>query len=66
LAARSSATAEDLPGASFAGQHDSFLNLRGEQALLDGVKRCWSSLWTARAMEYRARQGIEPSGCGWR
>ena len=61
LAARSSATAEDLPGASFAGQHDSFLNLRGEQALLDAVKRCWSSLWTARAMEYRARQGIEPS-----
>ena len=61
LAARSSATAEDLPGASFAGQHDSFLNLRGEPALLDAVKRCWSSLWTARAMDYRARQGIEPS-----
>jgi pyruvate,water dikinase len=61
LAARSSATAEDLPGASFAGQHDSFLNVRGEQALLDAVKRCWSSLWTARALDYRARQGIEPS-----
>jgi len=62
LAVRSTATAEDLPGASFAGQHDSFLNIRGEQALLDAVKRCWSSLWTARALEYRARQGIEPSG----
>jgi phosphohistidine swiveling domain-containing protein len=61
LAVRSSATAEDLPGASFAGQHDSFLNVRGEKALLDAVKRCWSSLWTARAMDYRARQGIEPS-----
>ncbi|MEO8467223.1 MAG: PEP/pyruvate-binding domain-containing protein [Gammaproteobacteria bacterium] len=62
LAVRSTATAEDLPGASFAGQHDSFLNIRGEQALLDAVKRCWASLWTARALEYRARQGIEPSG----
>jgi pyruvate,water dikinase len=61
LAARSSATAEDLPGASFAGQHDSFLNVRGEGALLDAVKRCWSSLWTARAIDYRARQGIDPS-----
>jgi len=62
VAVRSTATAEDLPGASFAGQHDSFLNIRGESALLDAVKRCWSSLWTARALEYRARQGIEPSG----
>lgn len=61
LAVRSTATAEDLPGASFAGQHDSFLNVRGEKALLDAVKRCWSSLWTARALEYRRRQGIEPS-----
>jgi pyruvate,water dikinase len=61
VVARSTATAEDLPGASFAGQHDSFLNVRGEQALLDAVKRCWSSLWTARALEYRRRQGIEPA-----
>lgn len=61
MAVRSTATAEDLPGASFAGQHDSFLNVRGEQALLDAVKRCWSSLWTVRAMEYRARQRIEPA-----
>lgn len=61
VVARSTATAEDLPGASFAGQHDSLLNVRGEQALLDAVKRCWSSLWTARALEYRARQRIDPS-----
>lgn len=61
LAVRSTATAKDLLGASFAGQHDSFLNVRGEQALLDAVKRCWSSLWTARALEYRARQGLAPS-----
>jgi phosphohistidine swiveling domain-containing protein len=61
LAVRSSATAEDLPGASFAGQHDSFLNVRGERALLNAVKNCWSSLWTARALDYRARQGIDPS-----
>jgi len=61
LAVRSSATAEDLPGASFAGQQESYLNVRGEAVLLDAVKRCWSSLWTPRALEYRARQGIDPS-----
>jgi pyruvate,water dikinase len=61
LAVRSSATAEDLPGASFAGQQESYLNVRGELALLDAVQRCWSSLWTPRALAYRARQGIEPS-----
>lgn len=61
LAVRSSATAEDLPGASFAGQQDSYLNVRGEEALLEAVKRCWSSLWTARALGYRARQMIDPS-----
>ena len=61
LAVRSSATAEDLSGASFAGQQESYLNVRGEEALLEAVKRCWSSLWTARALEYRARQGIDPS-----
>lgn len=61
VAVRSSATAEDLPGASFAGQQESYLNVRGEPALLEAVKCCWSSLWTARAVEYRARQGIEPS-----
>ncbi len=61
VAVRSSATAEDLPDASFAGQQESYLNVRGEQALLEAVKRCWSSLWTARALDYRARQGIDPS-----
>ncbi len=61
LAVRSSATAEDLPGASFAGQQDTYLNICGEQAMMSAVKRCWASLWTARALEYRARQGIDPS-----
>jgi pyruvate,water dikinase len=60
VAVRSSATAEDLPDASFAGQQDTYLNIRGDEALLDAVKRCWGSLWTARAMAYRFRQGIAP------
>ena len=58
VAVRSSATAEDLPGMSFAGQQDSFLNVRGEDALLRAVRDCWASLWTARAIGYRARHGI--------
>jgi rifampicin phosphotransferase len=58
VAVRSSATAEDLEGASFAGQQDTLLNVRGEEAALAAVVECWSSLWTARAMGYRARQGI--------
>jgi pyruvate,water dikinase len=57
---RSSATAEDLPEASFAGQQETFLNVRGADAVLEAVKRCWASLWTARAISYRARQGISP------
>lgn len=60
VAVRSSATAEDLPEASFAGQQDTFLNIRSEAALLDAVKRCWASLWTARAITYRQRQEIDP------
>jgi pyruvate,water dikinase len=60
VAVRSSATAEDLPGMSFAGQQDTYLNIVGEQALLDAVRRCWASLWTARAIGYRARNGIAP------
>jgi pyruvate,water dikinase len=60
VAVRSSATAEDLPGASFAGQMETYLNVRGETALLAAVRRCWASLWTARAISYRANQGIEP------
>lgn len=58
VAVRSSATAEDLPDLSFAGQQDTYLNVTGQEALLDAIVRCWSSLWTARAMGYRARNGI--------
>ena len=57
VAVRSSATAEDQPDASFAGQQDTYLWIRGEEALLEHVKKCWSSLFTARAMEYRAKMG---------
>ncbi len=60
VAVRSSATVKDLPGMSAAGQHDTYLNVRGEAAVLDAVKRCWASLWSARAIDYRARRGIEP------
>ena len=59
-AVRSSATAEDLPFASFAGQQDTYLNIRGPEAVLDAVRRCWASLWTDRAVNYRARAGIDP------
>jgi rifampicin phosphotransferase len=58
VAVRSSATAEDLPDLSFAGQQDTYLNILGEAALLDAVIRCWASLWTARAIGYRARNSI--------
>ncbi len=61
VAVRSSATAEDLPGMSFAGQQDTFLNIISDEALLDAVVNCWSSLWTARAIAYRARYGIDQS-----
>ncbi|MFC6879992.1 MULTISPECIES: PEP/pyruvate-binding domain-containing protein [Actinomadura] len=57
LAVRSSATAEDRAARSSAGQHDSFLGVRGEAALLAAVRDCWASLWTARAIGYRARHG---------
>jgi rifampicin phosphotransferase len=60
VAVRSSATAEDLPDASFAGQQDTFLNISGDDQLLEAVRRCWTSLWTARAIAYRARHGIPP------
>lgn len=59
VAVRSSATAEDLPHASFAGQQDTYLNVVGEAALLDAVRRCWSSLWTDRAVAYRAANDID-------
>ncbi|HZG92775.1 MAG TPA: PEP/pyruvate-binding domain-containing protein, partial [Pseudonocardia sp.] len=58
VAVRSSATAEDLPGASFAGQQDTFLDVRGADAVVDAVRRCWASLWTDRAVAYRRRAGI--------
>ena len=58
VAVRSSATAEDLPDMSFAGQQDTFLNIIGDEALREAVTRCWSSLWTARAIGYRARNNI--------
>ncbi|MBV9265794.1 MAG: hypothetical protein JO061_06470, partial [Acidobacteriaceae bacterium] len=60
VAVRSSATAEDSPEMSFAGQHDTYLNVRGADSVLDAVKRCWASLWTTRAICYRARQSIRP------
>jgi phosphohistidine swiveling domain-containing protein len=58
VAVRSSATAEDLPGMSAAGQQDTYLNIRGADSVLDAVRRCWASLWTARAIGYRARYGV--------
>jgi pyruvate,water dikinase len=62
VAVRSSATAEDLPESSFAGQQDTFLNVKGETALLKAVVDCWSSLWTARAIAYRTRNRISHEG----
>ncbi|WP_226661522.1 phosphoenolpyruvate synthase [Microbulbifer aggregans] len=59
LAVRSSATAEDLPEASFAGQHDSFLNIGNLDGLLDACRRCFASLFTARAISYRERNGFD-------
>jgi pyruvate,water dikinase len=59
VAVRSSATAEDLPGLSFAGQQDTFLNVRGQDAVERAVRGCWASLWTARAIEYRQRADVE-------
>lgn len=58
VAVRSSATAEDLPGASFAGQHDSFLAVEGEDAVVEAVRRCQASLYTDRAIAYRAARGF--------
>src|SRR6266566_7290570 len=58
VAVRSSATAEDLPDLSFAGQQETYLNMRGEAQVLDAVKRCWASLWTARAISYRISNHI--------
>ncbi|HEY8599860.1 MAG TPA: PEP/pyruvate-binding domain-containing protein, partial [Thermomicrobiales bacterium] len=62
VAVRSSATAEDLPYASFAGQQDTYLNIVGHAAVIDAVRRCWASLWTDRAVTYRASNRIDPRG----
>ncbi|OFC60996.1 phosphoenolpyruvate synthase [Acidithiobacillus caldus] len=59
LAVRSSATAEDLPTASFAGQQETYLNIRGDAELLDACRRCFASLFTDRAIHYRAEQGFD-------
>ncbi len=61
IAVRSSATAEDLPDASFAGQHDTFLNIEGKDALLEAVKKCFASLYTDRAIKYRDDKGFKHS-----
>lgn len=58
-AVRSSATAEDLPSASFAGQHDTYLDVVGLRAVLEHVSRCWASLFTERAVAYRVRNGVD-------
>ncbi|MDD1704253.1 MAG: phosphoenolpyruvate synthase [Methanoregula sp.] len=59
VAVRSSATAEDLPDASFAGQQETYLNIKGEAALVEAVQKCWASLYGARALYYRAKQGFD-------
>ena len=61
VAVRSSATAEDLAGASFAGQQDTILNVIGEEELLQAVRKCWSSLFTSQAIFYRAQRGFDDS-----
>lgn len=61
VALRSSATAEDLPTASFAGQQDTFLNVVGAEAVLEAVSRCWASLWTDRAVSYRTTNDVDHS-----
>ncbi len=62
VAVRSSATTEDLAAASFAGQHETYLNVQGVDSLLIAVKKCWASLWTAQAISYRLRCNIEHEG----
>ena len=61
---RSSATTEDLPGASFAGQHDSFLNIEGPEAVAEAVRGAWASLWNPRAVSYRKRVGLDKTDIG--
>ncbi|WP_017612337.1 MFS transporter [Nocardiopsis salina] len=61
VAVRSSATAEDLPGAAFAGQQDTYLDVVGADAVVSAVRRCWASLWTDRAVAYRRERSIDPA-----
>src|SRR5215469_13519888 len=63
-AVRSSATAEDLPAASFAGQHDTYLNVSGAPAILRRISRCWASLFSERAVAYRAHNGVDHRSAG--
>jgi pyruvate,water dikinase len=60
VSVRSSATLEDLAGAAFAGQHDTYLNVAGVDGVLDAVRRCWASLWEDRAVRYRHERGYAP------
>src|SRR5262249_12994629 len=60
FAVRSSATAEDGPSASFAGQHDTYLNIIGRKSILQHISKCWASLFTDRAIIYRMQNGFAP------
>ena len=64
VAVRSSSTAEDLAETSFAGQHDTYLDMCGEASVLDAVRRCWASMWSARAIAYRNKNGIDQDAVG--
>jgi pyruvate,water dikinase len=64
VAVRSSGTAEDLDDASFAGQHDTYLHVQGLESVVDALKRCWASLWTARAAAYRHHKCFDEEGIG--
>jgi len=64
VAVRSSGTAEDLEGASFAGLYDTYLDIRGADDLLDAVRRCWGSMWTARVVAYRHSKGFDRGDLG--
>ena len=59
VAVRSSATAEDLPGLSFAGQQETFLNVTGAEAVVAAVRNCWASLWNPQAISYRHQNGLD-------
>src|SRR4051812_9012928 len=61
VAVRSSSTMEDLAGAAFAGQHDTFLGVRGADSVVDAVRRCFASLWEDRAAHYRHSRGFDPA-----